>query len=88
MFFYFKLWIRFKHKNPEDSNEVPGGFLSDVNPDSLTVVQAAADKSINCAEVYSKFQFERVGYFSVDPDSVDNKVCRAVSSAFLSQLFY
>lgn len=24
-------WNRFLHKNPEDSNEVPGGFLSDVN---------------------------------------------------------
>nr|CAG4649950.1 EOG090X01EL [Sida crystallina] len=59
----------FQHKNPEDPNEVPGGFLSDVNTDSLTIVRAAADKSICTAKVYNKFQFERVGYFSVDPDS-------------------
>ena len=53
---------------------MPGGFLSDINPHTLTVVTAAADKSISGAKVYDKFQFERVGYFSVDPDSTTNKV--------------
>lgn len=66
--------LRFQHQNPEDTNEVPGGFLSDINPHSLSVVQAAADKSISGVKVYDKFQFERVGYFSVDPDSTKDKV--------------
>ena len=65
---------RFQHSNPEDINEVPGGFLSDINPHSLSVVEAAADKSISGSKVYDKFQFERVGYFSVDPDSTKDKV--------------
>ena len=60
----------FKHKNPEDPEEVPGGFLSDVNPDSLKVdTHVLADKHLKKAQVYDKFQFERNGFFSVDPDS-------------------
>ncbi|XP_063823390.1 probable glutamine--tRNA ligase [Ostrinia nubilalis] len=59
----------FMHKNPEDPNEVPGGFLSDCREDTLKVVQAFADSSINKAKVYDKFQFERIGFFSVDPDT-------------------
>ena len=63
----------FKHKNPEDPAEVPGGFLSDVNDASLTVVtDAVADKSIlrgGALAVFDKYQFERQGFFSLDPDS-------------------
>lgn len=58
----------FRHKNPEDANEVPGGFLSDCNQDSLNVITAYADASVVNAKVYDKYQFERIGYFSVDPD--------------------
>jgi len=60
----------FKHKNPEDPNEVPNGFLSDINENSLTVLpEALADKHISGAKVLDKFQFERSGFFSVDPDT-------------------
>lgn len=60
----------FHHENPEDPSVVPGGFLSDVNRDALKVVRnAMADRSVMKAKVFDKFQFERVGYFSVDPDS-------------------
>nr|CAG4648499.1 EOG090X01EL [Polyphemus pediculus] len=59
----------FLHKNPEDPSEVPNGFLSDINPNSLTVFKAMADQYISNAQVYNKYQFERVGFFSVDPDS-------------------
>lgn len=48
--------------------------MSDVNPNSLTTVEAYADRSLSAAKVYDKFQFERVGYFSVDPDSSEKKV--------------
>lgn len=65
----------FKHKNPEDPKEVPGGFVTDCNQDSLKVVPSAlVDKSVNGAKVCDKFQFERLGYFSVDTDSSDSKV--------------
>jgi glutaminyl-tRNA synthetase len=64
----------FTHKNPEDPNEVPKGFLSDCNMDSLKILKSFADKAINSAKVYDKFQFERIGFFSVDPDSIDGKL--------------
>ncbi|KRY42938.1 putative glutamine--tRNA ligase [Trichinella spiralis] len=66
----------FHHRNPEDSNEVPGGFLTDVNKDSLHVINDAyIDESLRrCAKVESRFQFERVGFFVVDPDSTDTKL--------------
>ena len=56
----------FKHRNPEDPNEVPGGFLTDVNKDSLKIVKAVADDSIVMGrklKVYDKFQFELQGFF-------------------------
>ncbi|KAK2899068.1 hypothetical protein Q8A67_010486 [Cirrhinus molitorella] len=65
----------FLHKNPEDASEVPAGFLSDINPNSLTVIESAlVDRSVGKAKVFDKFQFERVGYFSVDPDNTSEKL--------------
>ena len=64
----------FHHKNPEDINEVPKGFLSDCNMDSLKILKSYADKAIKTAKIYDKFQFERIGFFSVDPDSVHGKL--------------
>ncbi|XP_051965125.1 glutamine--tRNA ligase [Xyrauchen texanus] len=65
----------FLHKNPEDAAEVPAGFLSDINPNSLAVIESAlVDRSVSTAKVFDKFQFERVGYFSVDPDSTAEKM--------------
>ncbi|XP_068758276.1 glutamine--tRNA ligase-like [Montipora capricornis] len=65
----------FKHKNPEDPTEVPGGFITDCNADSLTVISAAlVEQTVKGAAVYDKFQFERIGFFSVDPDSTEEKL--------------
>lgn len=61
----------FNHKNPEDPNEVPGGYLSDCNLDSHRIVRSLADVSLKGAKVYDKFQFERIGFYSVDPDTTD-----------------
>ncbi|XP_058844252.1 glutamine--tRNA ligase [Acipenser ruthenus] len=65
----------FLHKNPEDPSEVPGGFLSDISPNSLQLIEdAMVDRSVAGAKVFDQFQFERVGYFSVDPDSTESKL--------------
>lgn len=66
--------LLFKHKNPEDTNEVPGGFLSDINPNSVAIMQSYADRSLAGCKVYDKFQFERIGFFSVDPDTTSDKI--------------
>uniref|UniRef100_H2Z216 Probable glutamine--tRNA ligase n=1 Tax=Ciona savignyi TaxID=51511 RepID=H2Z216_CIOSA len=63
----------FKHKNPEDTSVVPGGFVTDCNSDSLSVNTAArVECSVKKAKVFDKFQFERLGYFCIDPDTTDN----------------
>ncbi|CAF1062016.1 unnamed protein product [Rotaria sordida] len=64
----------FLHSNPEDRKQVPDGFLSDINLNSLTInSNAFADDGIKNAKVLDKFQFERVGYFSVDSDTTNEK---------------
>ncbi|KAM8863049.1 glutamine--tRNA ligase [Spinachia spinachia] len=65
----------FLHKHPEDQSVVPNGFLSDINPSSMHVISdALVDTSVRGAKVLDKFQFERVGYFSLDPDSTAEKL--------------
>ncbi|KFB45505.1 AGAP010267-PA-like protein [Anopheles sinensis] len=68
---YEKLFV---HKNPEDSNEVPGGFLSDCATDTMRSVCAYIDEHVVGCKVYDKFQFERVGFFSVDPESATGQL--------------
>ena len=51
--------------------------------DSLDIISdALVDRSVAGAKVYDKFQFERNGFFSVDPDSSAEKVifveCRII----------
>ncbi|CAG2253796.1 QARS [Mytilus edulis] len=63
------------HKSPEDPSEVPGGFLTDINPNSMSVVtNAYVDVSVKGAKHFDKFQFERVGFFSVDTDTHHSKM--------------
>ena len=56
---------------PMPGGEQEGGnFLDDLNPNSLEVLSAAKlEPSLRGAEVGSRYQFERLGYFCVDPDS-------------------
>ena len=63
------IFFRFKHKHPEDPSEVPGGFLTDCDKDSMKVCNAFAEVSLRDVKVYDKYQFERLGFFSVDPDT-------------------
>ena len=66
----------FKHKNPEDSTQVPGGFLSDVDENSLGVIDDAVADGYLCktTKVWNKYQFERIGFFSVDPDTTKSNL--------------
>lgn len=32
IFFFWPFFSRFLHKHPEDTSEVPNGFLTDINP--------------------------------------------------------
>jgi len=61
----------------EDPNEVADGqdFTANLNPNSLEVVNAAKlEPSLRDAKPGSRYQFERLGYFSVDPDTSPQKL--------------
>jgi len=54
--------------------ENPGGgdreFLNEINPHSLEIIRAAKiEPSLANAAAGSRYQFERLGYFCVDPDT-------------------
>ncbi|KAF9428091.1 hypothetical protein BGZ76_002065 [Entomortierella beljakovae] len=73
----------FLHSNPQDKREVPGGYLSDINPDSLKIEKGAlievgfwdiVDRWIKSSESKTdfeamRFQMTRIGYFCVDRES-------------------
>ncbi len=61
----------------EDPNEVADGqdFTANLNPNSLEIVNAAKlEPSLRNAKPGSRYQFERLGYFSVDPDTTQQKL--------------
>ena len=56
----------FKSETPGAS----GGYREDLNPSSLEIVRGAKlEPSAAAAAAGTRFQFERLGYFCVDPDS-------------------
>jgi glutaminyl-tRNA synthetase len=59
----------FKVEDPERAPD-GGTFLDHLNPSSLEVLRPCqAEPSLAAAPSGSRFQFERLGYFCVDPDS-------------------
>ncbi|NNC61179.1 MAG: glutamine--tRNA ligase/YqeY domain fusion protein [Eudoraea sp.] len=44
-------------------------FMDFINPDSLKVISAYVEPSLASAKAEEHFQFQRIGYFNVDPDS-------------------
>jgi glutaminyl-tRNA synthetase len=64
----------FNKPNPGDVEEGKT-FLDNLNPNSLEIVSnAKLEPSLAKAQVGDRFQFERVGYFCVDPDSTAGKL--------------
>jgi glutaminyl-tRNA synthetase len=62
--------------NP-DPNDVPAGkdFTANLNSNSLEVVaNAKLEPSLKNAKAGGRFQFERLGYFCVDPDTTPDKL--------------
>lgn len=60
----------FATENPDDAPEGKT-FLDNMNPDSLRVVKAYVEPSLMDVKPLQSFQFERVGYFTVDKDTVE-----------------
>jgi glutaminyl-tRNA synthetase len=49
--------------------DADGDFKSFVNPNSLEVVEAKCEPALAEADPKVRYQFERLGYFALDPDS-------------------
>ena len=56
----------FKSETPDDA----GDYRGDLNPASLEVVAGVQDRAVRGrGAAGTRYQFERLGYFCVDPDS-------------------
>ena len=51
--------------------DASGDFKSLVNSNSLEVVTARCEPALAGAHPEERYQFERLGYFALDPDSTD-----------------
>ena len=49
-------------------------YMEFVNPDSLEVITAFLEPSLQSAKIGERFQFQRLGYFNVDDDSTANNL--------------
>jgi glutaminyl-tRNA synthetase len=54
--------------------DADGDFKAHVNPNSLEVVKAKCEPSLADADPTVRYQFERLGYFALDPDSKSGKL--------------
>lgn len=63
----------FQVENPADEKEKD--FHELLNPDSLTCLTGCrVEAELQHAKPYDHFQFQRLGYFNLDPDSQDGKL--------------
>jgi len=53
--------------------DATGDFKSSINPQSLEVVTAKCEPELAEAMPEKRYQFERLGYFTLDPDSTATK---------------
>lgn len=62
----------FNVENPGDEKEMD--FREMLNPDSLKIANAFIEPWLTNAQPLQNFQFQRIGYFNVDPDSTADKM--------------
>jgi glutaminyl-tRNA synthetase len=63
----------FKNESPEEAEEGKT-FIENINPDSLKTVSCYTEPMLSESKPGDKFQFERIGYFCTDKDSVNGSV--------------
>ena len=64
----------FSKEEPDDAAEGED-FKSNLNPNSLEILSSCrVEPSLSEAKPGSRYQFERLGYFCVDPDSGEDKL--------------
>jgi glutaminyl-tRNA synthetase len=60
----------------QDPHDVPEGqdFTASINPESLLVSTCMIEPTVRGAAPGTRYQFERKGYYCVDPDTTDEKL--------------
>jgi len=69
-----RLFDRLFAKADPDDVEEGTDWKSSINPESLKVIEGLLEPSLQNVKHLDKFQFERLGYFSVDYDSTPSKL--------------
>jgi len=54
-------------------NDGDDDFLASLNPNSLVLMAGKIEPSVKSAPAGTRYQFERVGYFCIDPDSTPER---------------
>ena len=62
----------FTHEAPDADKEVD--FKDYINPNSLQVITGYLEPSLKEARAGERYQFQRLGYYCVDPDSTADKI--------------
>ena len=57
----------FMHESPDGGKDKD--FMEYLNPDSLKITKGYLEPSLSDVKPLEQFQFQRIGYFNVDPDS-------------------
>ena len=63
----------FTKENPDDV-EAGQDFTANLNPNSLEVINSKVEPGLKEAVPGTRYQFERMGYFCVDPDSTPDRL--------------
>ena len=69
-----RLYDRLFMNETPDEVEEGKDFKDNINPDSLKVINCKIEPSVKGAKPLTSFQFQRMGYFSVDKDSSSDKL--------------
>jgi glutaminyl-tRNA synthetase len=69
-----RLYDRLFNKEDPDVAGEGQDFTSNLNPDSLEILNGYVEPSLKGAHPLEKFQFQRIGYFCVDPDSTTDRL--------------
>ncbi|WP_438968867.1 glutamine--tRNA ligase/YqeY domain fusion protein [Nonlabens sp.] len=59
---------------PSPDTDKEKDFMEFINPDSLNIITAMAEPAMKNLEIGETVQFQRMGYFCVDPDTTDDKM--------------
>ncbi len=60
----------FNRENPDQTDSPEQDFTANINPDSLKIKENCfIEPSVKNAKALDRFQFERIGYFCMDPES-------------------